>query len=962
MSQKPIPTVLGIVHDVNPLAGQTGAMRVADEVIAARPGTLEPRPGVRVVSAVDATDGTHAVGMGWFGGDPLVHTWDGANAWSLLRSGSLVSDEADMLSPTQSYIQLVQARSNIYFPTVQGLRKISSVEATSAETPTLMEVGAVQTFLDTAGGPEPIPDQKSVAYRLCITRRDSNRYDFRSAPSPWTRVDNYSGAAASVLIRVHFRNVEEGDIVEVYRSYAVDVTDIPPDECFLVGRHTINATDVAAGYKLLSGDHTEEYAFGAALYTNSTREGPSKANYPAPAAVAAVSFADCVWLGNTKERYALAAYFTAGWGASGGPDTKADVKDQAFYYESFTADFTIGSPTVTYGGASSLKVGMYLDQATPGVAGTQIPAGAQIRTIGSGFFTMSANALANGTAATVNARDRITIAGRDIYASGTTVYTTPYRVSTDGMGDSGDPLDGGRLAAREIAALLMRVDSTLLAYSIQDPVAATYLNQVPSAGALLVVRRVNPSGASFSASIYANRGVRFEPYQVETPDPGLIYPDTLSVDSEQDTKPNRLHYSKPDEPEAFPLLNYLSVGAEQEGILALVPLQETLLVFKEDGVYRVSGSAPDNWSVDLVDPNVRISRAEAVDVLDEVAYALTPGGVYAVSSGGAQILTDGSIGEAIRTHTAYGQRCAWVAANRRERYVLVGVNSNTSDYESSEVYCWSAISRQWTRWLLQCGTARQADTTMYFAGTKDNVEGGLTLEVLRTNTAAEGRRPYDRNYSAEGFSFPDAVGDFTGTLLRIDLTNVFNEALLLSWVPKSGDFIRGGEFRALVESYEVNGTNLDITLAEQSLDPGTGTLSAYECIPVVLESQAVFGGLVESAQIRDQIVLFDMTDCEVENGQLTPFHRTFYFRVGLSNDVTDAVEMQTVSLFRPAASDVTNIPTNISSIRPVRLHPSREVSRGTIFVPRLEIDTVGYFWRLVGHSLVFENVSERVAR
>ena len=53
--------------------------------------------------------------------------------------------------------------------------------------------------------------------------------------------------------------------------------------------------------------------------------------------------------------------------------------------------------------------------------------------------------------------------------------------------------------------------------------------------------------------------------------------------SSNEQKINRVYYSKFQQPEAVPLLNYFDVGAADKAILRIFPLRDSLFVFKEDG-------------------------------------------------------------------------------------------------------------------------------------------------------------------------------------------------------------------------------------------------------------------------------------------------------------------------------------------------------------------------------------------
>jgi hypothetical protein len=104
--------------------------------------------------------------------------------------------------------------------------------------------------------------------------------------------------------------------------------------------------------------------------------------------------------------------------------------------------------------------------------------------------------------------------------------------------------------------------------------------------------------------------------------------------STNEVKPNRIYYSKANQPEAVPLLNYFPVGAEDKAILRIVPLRSSLLVFKEDGTYRVSGeTAP--FSTSLLDSSCVVIAPDSVGITNNIIYAWTLKGITPISEYGA---------------------------------------------------------------------------------------------------------------------------------------------------------------------------------------------------------------------------------------------------------------------------------------------------------------------------------------
>src|SRR5690606_2951555 len=58
---------------------------------------------------------------------------------------------------------------------------------------------------------------------------------------------------------------------------------------------------------------------------------------------------------------------------------------------------------------------------------------------------------------------------------------------------------------------------------------------------------------------------------------------------------NRLYYSKLNQPEAVPIVNYVDIGTRDEPIERILALRDNLFVLKTDGIYMLSGyTAPFN--------------------------------------------------------------------------------------------------------------------------------------------------------------------------------------------------------------------------------------------------------------------------------------------------------------------------------------------------------------------------------
>ncbi len=101
--------------------------------------------------------------------------------------------------------------------------------------------------------------------------------------------------------------------------------------------------------------------------------------------------------------------------------------------------------------------------------------------------------------------------------------------------------------------------------------------------------------------------------------------------SETDIKPNRVYFSKLQEPEAVPAINFFDVGSSDEAIVALAALRDRLVVIKENSVHRITGTDVYSFSTQLIDNTIQISEIKTVTNLSNRIFALSNQGIVAIS-------------------------------------------------------------------------------------------------------------------------------------------------------------------------------------------------------------------------------------------------------------------------------------------------------------------------------------------
>lgn len=195
--------------------------------------------------------------------------------------------------------------------------------------------------------------------------------------------------------------------------------------------------------------------------------------------------------------------------------------------------------------------------------------------------------------------------------------------------------------------------------------------------------------------------------------------------SENETKPNRIYYSKFQQPEAVPLLNYFDVGPEDKEILRIFPLRDSLFVFKEDGLYRISGeTAP--FVVSLFDGSCILLAPDSVDDLDNVIYCWTNKGISNVTETGVNEISRPIDTEILRVSSnefANFKKLTWGFGYNSDNSYTVYTNANTIDTEATVGFRFSNLTNTWTNIdrAQTCGLILSVDDKLYMGSIQDSL-------------------------------------------------------------------------------------------------------------------------------------------------------------------------------------------------------------------------------------------------
>ncbi len=214
--------------------------------------------------------------------------------------------------------------------------------------------------------------------------------------------------------------------------------------------------------------------------------------------------------------------------------------------------------------------------------------------------------------------------------------------------------------------------------------------------------------------------------------------------SDNDRKPNRLYYSKISQPEAVPILNYVDIGAEEKAILRIFPLRNSLFIFKEDGLYRLSGaSAP--WDIQLFDSTCVMNAPDSIGVVNNFLCLWTTKGISSVSEVGVEILSrkiDIEILKLATNNYKNFSTATWGLGYESDNSYLVFTVSEENDDVATQAYRYDTLTNSWTKYTKTntCGLVKTTDDKLYLGAGDTNY-----LEQERKNYS---RLDYaDRDYT-----------------------------------------------------------------------------------------------------------------------------------------------------------------------------------------------------------------------
>jgi hypothetical protein len=279
---------------------------------------------------------------------------------------------------------------------------------------------------------------------------------------------------------------------------------------------------------------------------------------------------------------------------------------------------------------------------------------------------------------------------------------------------------------------------------------AFYLSGYDDLPGQILIEERGIGGASFA--VVSSKGSAFSP---------VFLTSGTTHSSTNDEAKNRIYIAKEGQPEAVPILNYLPAGSADEDILRGIALRDSVFIFKEDGIYRLSGEDASNFRVDLFDNTAKIKGMETAVALNNQVFLYSDQGVIAVSDSGVAVVSrpiESDLAE-LSTYPYFESASFGVAYESARKYLFFTVTSS-GDQVSTQAWVYNSFTNAWTRWEMtrNCGLVNPANDKLYL-GSADEDKKYLYVE----------RKSYTIfDYALEEWAL--TIASYVGTTVTVNST------------------------------------------------------------------------------------------------------------------------------------------------------------------------------------------------
>lgn len=768
------------LHTNNNLFSATpnGSMSEAVNVVINKSEVVEPRRGLYTYTTLSAVNALLSYKSKILSHSATKLSYDLDNLGNFVDIlGN--TDGRNLIDPdATSPIRSVEANGNLYLTSGYGIQKISARNSDDLATINIEDAGGVKgtslsIVLDFSQTGFLTLNSK-VAYRLVFGRTDLNENLLLGAPTPIANIYN-SSSALSCITNLSFdipTGIRANDFYQIYRTglssaiYPIVPSDAG-DEMYLVLENTITAADIVNGTigvlaALLDISPDDFRKNGTLLYTNPVSgEGITQANDSPPLAKDICQYKGFIFLANTQTKSLLnlsvvsvsslvsnttnlilnkigtgilktflfqgaTEAFTINYNVCIPADFIAAAATSAYYFKLHSSS-TERKYYVWFYDAVNLQtdpalsgyIGIKVTVAAADTTDSKMTAANAAITAATTDFNLNLNTTTNILVATCANNGFVTAltgttktvvnmtwaqnglgTGEDLTAGNGKIFLPRYPTGSENGPTVSQQLEQ---VGKSIARVITRNSTYLNAYYISNS------NDIP--GQLLLEEKKLDS-ASYNV-YYLTSNATLTSFNPKIP---VSSADT-SVLLTAEIKPNRLYYSKHQQPDSFPLVNYLDIGPKDKAIKRIIPIRDALFILKENGIYKLTGDTAvagnNNFNLVEFDFSVQVLAASTAVVLNNQIYALSTQGVIVINDTLVSVISrpiEDKIQQILKAGTNYAQSSFGLAYETDRSYSLF---ANTTS--GNTTYRYNTFTNTWTTSTIggYCGLINPADDTMY---------------------------------------------------------------------------------------------------------------------------------------------------------------------------------------------------------------------------------------------------------
>lgn len=775
MSQQQITlTAKGLYTHSNPLSAvPQGSLQQADNVVIDRNDILEPRRGFKQYGNTFGISTDRTRQLMTYKDVIIRHVlsklqYDSGNGvfvdFDPLGTSNVVSQASSGVR-----VKSIEANGNFYFASNTGIKKITSVNSAGFSSAKIEAAGGVKaldisatTDYSTSGF---LAANSKVAYCLVWGVKDANENLILGTPSSRTVVFNQSTSSScnvtlSFVIPAEITSTNY--FYQIYRTQAFDQTTEtdPGQEFYLVFEDNLTSAQILAGEVTNLSDITPESfrAAGTLLYTNPVSgEGIAQANEKPPFAVDICNYKNYTFYANTKAQHRLYFSFLS---VQDLVSNVSSITINSDTNSTYTFQGTNDTTTVNFTGVLVSELLTQDEYFTISSAGdekyyvwyydsTQTDPGLTLPAL-AGYLGIKVTITPSDSIATVLTKTKtqilldtadynINISGNNLVLACSnngpvtsgflTTTITNMSIASDGAG-TGEDIPNNKVFLPRIPAngengpttaqqLEQAARSLIKVINAQDPNVYGYYVSTDSTvpGQILLENQNITDPAFYLTASSTSVGAQFNP---SLPTSGQ------TVISSNEVRPNRIMYSKLQQPEAVPLANYIDIGPKDREIKRIIPLRDSLFIFKEEGIYRLSGeTAPFN--VAPFDFSTQVLAADTAVILNNQIYAFSTQGVITVTDTGVSIISrpiENKLLSVIKNDGDYKSTSFGVSYETDRSYLLF-LPSTSLDTVATQCFRYNTFTNAWTRWDISksCGLVNFGDDKLYLgAGDANFIE------------------------------------------------------------------------------------------------------------------------------------------------------------------------------------------------------------------------------------------------